>query len=55
MSDEEFTEAVQRYSDMLFRIALSCCKNRSDAEDIVQNGNYSVLLRNPQFLHKVEK
>ena len=37
MSDEEFTEVVRRYSDTLFRIALSCCKNRSDAEDIVQN------------------
>lgn len=37
MSDVEFTEAVRRYSDTLFRICYSCCKNRSDAEDLVQN------------------
>lgn len=37
MSDEEFTQAVQNYSDTVFRICLSVCKNSSDAEDIVQN------------------
>lgn len=37
MSDEEFTEAVQEYSDTVFRVCYSACKNRSDAEDMVQN------------------
>lgn len=37
MSDEEFTEAVQRYSDTVFRVCYSVCKNRSDAEDLAQN------------------
>lgn len=37
MSDDEFTAAVRNYSDTIFRVCYSCCKNRSDAEDIMQN------------------
>lgn len=37
MSDEEFTAAVREYSDTVFRVCYSACKNRSDAEDLVQN------------------
>ncbi|MGN0473798.1 MAG: RNA polymerase sigma factor [Acutalibacteraceae bacterium] len=37
MSDDEFTEAVRKYSDTVFKVCYSCCKNRSDAEDMMQN------------------
>ena len=37
MTEQEFTRAVERYGDMLYRIAFSYCKNRADADDLVQN------------------
>lgn len=41
MDAERFQEAAQKYKDSIFRIALSYCKNRADADDITQN----VLIR----------
>lgn len=32
-----FNKIVQAYSDTIFRIAFQYCRNRADAEDIVQN------------------
>ena len=36
MQEAEFEQAVDRYGDMVFRLALSYLKNRADAEDIMQ-------------------
>lgn len=49
MSDDEFTAAVQNYSDTVFRICLSVCKNRSDAEDIAQNVFMKLYRRGEKF------
>ncbi len=34
---EEYIKIVDRYIDMVYRIALSGCKNTFDADDVVQN------------------
>lgn len=36
MTEEQFIQAVAQYGDMVFRVAYSCLKNRSDAEDVMQ-------------------
>ena len=36
MTDQQFREAVERYGDMVFRLAYSYLKNRADAEDVMQ-------------------
>ena len=45
MSSEEYENTVNKYADMVFRIALNECKNREDAEDVVQN-TFLKLLQN---------
>lgn len=47
MTREEFAQAVERYADMVFRVAYSCLRRREDAEDVMQE----TLLR----LYKEEK
>lgn len=37
MEEQYFNRIVQEYSDMVYRIAYSYCKNKEDAEDIYQN------------------
>ena len=32
-----YTEIVEKYADNIYRVALSYCKNKYDAEDILQN------------------
>ena len=41
MTEREFTSAVERYLDMVYRIALSWFRNPADAEDAAQ----TVMLR----------
>ena len=36
MTDTAFEEAVERYADMVFRLAYSYLRNRADAEDVMQ-------------------
>lgn len=36
MTDEQFARAVETYGDTVFRVAYSYLKNRSDAEDVMQ-------------------
>lgn len=36
MTDEAFEAAMERYADMVFRLAYSYLKNRADAEDVMQ-------------------
>ncbi len=55
MSDDEFTEAVRKYSDTVFKVCYSFCKNRSDAEDIMQNVfiklyGYEEKFKNPEHV-----
>lgn len=33
---EAFAQAVEEYGDTLFRVAYSCLRNRSDAQDVMQ-------------------
>lgn len=37
MEDGKYDRIVDLYLDSVYRIALSCCKNSYDAEDVVQN------------------
>ena len=41
MTAEEFAGYAKRYGDTVYRVALNCCKNAADAEDIMQ----TVLLK----------
>ena len=36
MTDAAFESAMERYADMVFRLAYSYLKNRADAEDVMQ-------------------
>ena len=36
MTEEAFAQAVEEYGDTLFRVAYSCLRNRSDAQDVMQ-------------------
>ncbi|MCD7857250.1 MAG: RNA polymerase sigma factor [Clostridiales bacterium] len=40
----DYEEAVQKNLDIVYRAALACCKNPSDAEDVVQSA-FEKLLR----------
>lgn len=37
MDTQKYTETVKKYSSMVYRIAFHDCRNRADAEDIMQN------------------
>ena len=37
MDSTEYHRIVDRYLDDVYRTVLSCCKNRENAEDAVQN------------------
>lgn len=37
MKDAEYEGAVEKYADAVYRAALSVCRNRTDAEDVVQD------------------
>ena len=41
MTAEEFAGYAKEYGDTVYRVALNCCKNAADAEDIMQ----TVLLK----------
>lgn len=49
MDDFTYEEYVRRYSDMVYRIALSYTKNYYDAEDIFQNTFYKLLKYDKEF------
>ena len=36
MTEEAFARAVEEYGDTLLRVAYSCLRNRSDAQDVMQ-------------------
>ncbi len=43
MDNVSYRIAVEKYSNMVYRIAYNYCKNREDAEDIVQNTYLKLL------------
>ena len=43
VDSSEFKRIVENYTDVVFRSALSFCKNMSDAEDITQNAFIKLL------------
>lgn len=49
MEDKEYDRIIKLYLDPVYRVALSCCKNRYDAEDIVQNTFLKLLNSDIQF------
>ncbi len=46
---EEYIHAVQKYSDMVYRIAIQSCGNHEDAEDIAQNVFLKLYLQKKPF------
>ena len=55
MSREHFNNLIDKYSDILFRCAFSYCKNKSDAEDIVQETFIKYLKKQPHFNTDLEE
>lgn len=49
LTDEKFIEIVDLYTDSLFKIAYSICKNRQDSEDAVQNAFLKIYKIKKQF------
>ncbi len=44
-----YTEIVKKYADDIFRVALSYCKNRQDAEDVLQTVFLKLLQADLKF------
>ena len=49
MTEEQFNHAVEAYGDRLYRVAFGWCKNRPDAEDMVQNAFIKYLRADKAF------
>lgn len=49
MTEKQFTYAVETYGDTLYRIAFGWCKNRPDAEDMVQSAFLKYLRADKRF------
>lgn len=49
MNEKEFTSLAQRYTDMVYRIALNGTGGRSDAEDVTQNVMLRLYRNAPAF------
>ena len=49
MDSSEFNTIAEKYIDIVFRSALSFCKNKSDAEDITQNAFMKLLKSETEF------
>lgn len=44
-----YTEIVEKYADNIYRVALSYCKNKYDAEDVLQNVFLKLLQADAKF------
>lgn len=49
MEAAEYGRIAEKYIDAVFRAALSCCRNRSDAEDATQNTFMKLLTADVRF------
>lgn len=47
MTDAAFEAAMERYADMVFRLAYSYLKNRADAEDVMQETLLKLYTQSP--------
>ena len=45
----EFNRIAEQYTDIVYRATLSYCKNRNDAEDVVQNTFIKLLKTDTEF------
>lgn len=48
-TDDSCREDIERYSDMVYKLAFSLLKNEYDAEDVYQDVFYQYLHKNPVF------
>lgn len=46
---DNFNSIVDKYGDSMYRCAFAYCKNRADAEDIVQEAFYKYATKRPIF------
>ncbi|MGN0501282.1 MAG: RNA polymerase sigma factor [Ruminococcus sp.] len=49
MENAEFQRIAEKFTDIIFRTALSYCNSKSDAEDAVQNAFYKLLKSDISF------
>lgn len=49
METQEYDRIVRTYIDDVFRTALACCRNKSDAEDAVQNTFFKLFTADTDF------
>ena len=49
MTEQHFTDAVERYLDMVYRIALNWFRNPADAEDAAQNAMLRLWRTDTEF------
>lgn len=49
LTEQQFTEAAQRYLDMVYRIALNWFRNPADAEDAAQNAMLRLWRTDTEF------
>ncbi len=49
MDSAEYLRISEKYIDTVYRSALSCCKNKADAEDAVQNAFLKLLKCDTEF------
>ena len=49
VNSSEFNRIVEKYTDTVFRSALSFCKSKSDAEDVTQNAFIKLLKSEASF------
>ncbi len=48
--NEYLTDLIEKYSDLLLRIAFTYLKNLPDAEDIVHDAFVKLMQKNPVFI-----
>ena len=49
MNSAEYRRISEKYIDTVYKAALSCCKNKADAEDAVQNAFMKLLKTDTEF------
>ena len=49
MDRSNYTKIVEKYANNIYRITLSYCKNKYDAEDVLQNVFLKLLQTNQEF------
>lgn len=50
MGNAQFQRIAEKYIDTVYRVALSFCNSKSDAEDAVQNAFYKLMQTDVEFV-----